>query len=124
MQARNPARPRPTSNIELYSWFFMRVSAVALFVLATFHLIYMHIVLGVDAIDFALIAARWESPGWRLYDLFLLVFGWIHGANGVRIVLDDYVRPQGWKVLAKSILYVVVFVLIVLGSYVIFTFQP
>jgi succinate dehydrogenase / fumarate reductase membrane anchor subunit len=102
----------------------MRVSAVALFVLATFHLIYMHIVLGVDAIDFALIAERWESPGWRLYDLFLLVFGWIHGANGVRIVLDDYVRPQGWKVLAKSILYVVVFVLIVLGSYVIFTFQP
>jgi succinate dehydrogenase / fumarate reductase membrane anchor subunit len=123
MQARSPARPRPASNFELYSWFFTRVSAVVLFVMATFHLVYMHIVLGVDAIDFALIAQRWESPGWRLYDLFLLVFGWIHGANGMRIVLDDYVRPQGWKVLSKSILYVVAFILIVLGAYVIFTFK-
>jgi succinate dehydrogenase / fumarate reductase membrane anchor subunit len=101
----------------------MRISAVALFVLAVFHLVYMHLVLGVDAITFDVIAERWQSPGWRLYDLFLLVFGWIHGANGVRIVIDDYVRPQGWRVLAKSILYVIAFILIVLGAYVIFTFK-
>ncbi len=120
----SPARPRPASNLELYSWFFMRISAVALFVLAVFHLMWMHLVLGLDAINFETIALRWESPFWRLYDLFLLVFGWIHGANGVRIVLDDYIHPQGWRVLAKSILYVVVFILIVLGAYVIFTFTP
>jgi succinate dehydrogenase / fumarate reductase membrane anchor subunit len=123
MQA-SPARPRPASNLELYGWFFMRISAVTLFVMAGFHLVYMHIFLGVDAINFEVIAQRWESPFWRLYDLFLLVFGWIHGTNGVRVVLDDYVHPQGWKVLAKSILYVVAFVIIVLGAYVIFTFKP
>jgi succinate dehydrogenase / fumarate reductase membrane anchor subunit len=123
MLARSAGRPRPANNFELYSWFFMRVSAVTLFALAVFHLVYMHLVLGVDAITFDVIAERWQSPGWRLYDLFLLVFGWIHGANGVRIVIDDYVRPQGWRVLAKSILYVVVFILIVLGAYVIFTFK-
>jgi succinate dehydrogenase / fumarate reductase, membrane anchor subunit len=123
MQATTPVRPRPTSNFELYSWFFMRVSAITLFVLAVFHLVYMHIILGLDAINFEVIAQRWQSPGWRLYDLFLLVFGWIHGANGMRVVLDDYVRPQGWKVLVKSILYVVTFILIVLGAYVIFTFK-
>ena len=122
MQA-SPVRPRPASNFELYSWFFMRISAIVLFVLAVFHLFYMHVILGLDAINFEVIAQRWESPGWRLYDLFLLVFGWLHGANGIRIVLDDYVRPQGWRVLAKSLLYVVVFILIVLGAYVIFTFQ-
>jgi succinate dehydrogenase / fumarate reductase membrane anchor subunit len=123
MQA-TPARPRPASNFELYSWFFQRISAITLFVLATFHLVYMHIVLGVDAITFQVIAQRWESPAWRLYDLFLLTFAWLHGANGLRIVLDDYVHPQGWKVLVKSILYVVTFILIVLGAYVIFTFRP
>jgi succinate dehydrogenase / fumarate reductase membrane anchor subunit len=72
---------------------------------------------------FVIIAERWQSPGWRLFDLFLLVFGWIHGANGVRIVLDDYIHPQGWRILVKSILYVVTFVLIVLGAYIIFTFR-
>ena len=123
MQARIPARPRPASNFELYSWFFMRVSAIALFTLAVFHLVWMHIVIGLDAINFEVIAQRWQSPGWRLYDMFLLTFGWLHGANGMRVVIDDYIRSQGWRVLLKSVLYVLVFVIVVLGAYVIFTFE-
>jgi len=123
MQARIPARPRPASNFELYSWFFMRVSAIALFTLAVFHLVWMHIVIGLDAINFEVIAQRWQSPGWRLYDMFLLTFGWLHGANGMRVVIDDYIRSQGWRVLLKSVLYVLVFIIVVLGAYVIFTFE-
>jgi succinate dehydrogenase / fumarate reductase membrane anchor subunit len=118
-----PARPRPASNFELYSWWFMRISAVVMILLVGFHLFYMHVILGVDAIDFDVIAGRWESPFWRLYDFFMLVFAWLHCANGVRVVLDDYVHPQGWRVLLKSILYITVFVLLVLGTYVVFTFK-
>ena len=120
----SPARPRPASNIELYSWFFMRISAIVMFGLVGFHLFYMHIILGVDAIDFQIISQRWESPFWRLYDFFMLVFAWLHCTNGVRIVLDDYIHHQGWRVLAKSTLYIVGFIIIVLGSYVVFTFKP
>lgn len=120
----NPARPRPPGNLELFSWFFMRISAVILILLVGFHLFYMHIILGVDAIDFQVIAGRWESPLWRLYDFFMLVFGWLHCTNGVRIIMDDYVHHQGWRVLAKSVLYLFGFVIIVLGGYVVFTFKP
>jgi succinate dehydrogenase / fumarate reductase membrane anchor subunit len=118
-----PARPRPANNFELYSWFFMRISAVVMIVLVGFHLFYMHVILGVDAIDFDVIAGRWQSPFWRLYDFFLLIFAWLHCANGTRIVLDDYVRHPGWRVLLKSFLYIVVFILLVLGTYVVFTFN-
>lgn len=90
-----PARPRPASNFELYSWWFMRISAVVMILLVGFHLFYMHVILGVDAIDFDVIAGRWESPFWRLYDFFMLMFAWLHCANGVRVVLDDYVHSQG-----------------------------
>jgi succinate dehydrogenase / fumarate reductase membrane anchor subunit len=119
-----PARPRPASNFELYSWWFMRVSAMMMVVLVGFHLFYMHIILGVDAIDFEVIAMRWESPFWRLYDLFMLMFAWLHCTNGVRVVLDDYVRPEAWRTLLKSLLYLFAFIVIVLGAYVIFTFKP
>jgi succinate dehydrogenase / fumarate reductase membrane anchor subunit len=118
-----PARPRPASNFELYSWWFMRISAVVMILLVGFHLFYMHVILGVDAIDFDVIAGRWESPFWRLYDFFMLMFAWLHCANGVRVVLDDYVHSQGWRVLLKSFLYITVFVLLVLGTYVVFTFK-
>ena len=92
--------------------------------MAGFHLFYMHLVLGVDAINFELISGRWESPFWRIYDFIMLFFAWLHGANGVRIVLDDYVHHPSWRVLVKAILYVIVFVILILGSYVVFTFQP
>lgn len=123
MQA-SPARPRPASNLELYSWFYMRISAIIMILLVGFHLFYMHVILGVDAIDFDIISGRWESPFWRLYDLFMLLFAWLHCANGVRIVLDDYVHHQGWRVIVKSMLYIVVFILLVLGAYVVLTFKP
>lgn len=123
MQA-SPARPRPASNLELYSWFYMRISAIIMILLVGFHLFYMHVILGVDAISFDIISGRWESPFWRLYDLFMLLFAWLHCANGVRIVLDDYVHHQGWRVIVKSILYIVVFILLVLGAYVVLTFKP
>jgi succinate dehydrogenase / fumarate reductase membrane anchor subunit len=120
----SPARPRPASNFELYSWWFMRISAIVMILLVGFHLFYMHVILCVDAIDFDIISGRWESPFWRLYDLFMLLFAWLHCANGVRIVLDDYVHHQGWRVIAKSMLYIVVFILLVLGAYVVLTFKP
>jgi succinate dehydrogenase / fumarate reductase membrane anchor subunit len=101
----------------------MRISAIVMVILVGFHLFYMHIILGVDAIDFDVIAGRWQSPFWRLYDLFMLVFAWLHCTNGVRIVLDDYVRSQGWRTLLKSLLYLFGFIIIVLGAYVIFTFK-
>jgi succinate dehydrogenase / fumarate reductase membrane anchor subunit len=123
MQA-SPARPRPASNLELYSWFYMRISAIIMILLVGFHLFYMHVILGVDAIDFDIISGRWESPFWRLYDLFMLLFAWLHCANGVRIILDDYIHHEGWRVIVKAILYIAVFVLLVLGAYVVLTFKP
>jgi succinate dehydrogenase / fumarate reductase membrane anchor subunit len=102
----------------------MRISAIIMVLLVGFHLFYMHLILGVDAIDFEVISGRWSSPFWRLYDFFMLIFAWLHCTNGVRIVIDDYVRPQGWRVLTKAVLYLFSFIIIVLGSYVVFTFKP
>jgi succinate dehydrogenase / fumarate reductase membrane anchor subunit len=124
MIARGSARPRPAGSIELSSWFFMRISAIIMVLLVGFHLFYMHLVVGVDAINFEVISERWSSPFWRLYDFFMLTFAWLHSTNGVRIVLDDYIRSPGWSVFAKAILYLFAFVVFVLGSYVVFTFQP
>jgi succinate dehydrogenase hydrophobic anchor subunit len=39
-------------------------------------------------------------------------------------VLDDYIHHPSWRVLVKSVLYIVVFVILILGSYVVLTFQP
>jgi succinate dehydrogenase / fumarate reductase membrane anchor subunit len=121
--SRGRQRVRPSSNFELYAWFFMRVSGIILLTVAVFHLLYMHIAVGVENIDFDTIAQRWGSPFWRLFDLFLLIFAWSHGVNGTRQVLDDYVHTRGWRVVARTTVFMVGFIITILGAYVIFTFK-
>jgi succinate dehydrogenase / fumarate reductase membrane anchor subunit len=101
----------------------MRISGIILLVVAVFHLLYMHVSIGVENIDFETIAGRWDSPFWRLFDLFLLTFAVTHGINGTRQVSDDYVLSRGWRVVVRTAIYLIGFVLIVMGAYVIFTFS-
>ncbi len=115
---------RPTSNFELYAWFFMRISGIVLLTIALLHLLYMHLVIGVENINFDVVAQRWESPFWRLFDLFLLVFALSHGINGTRQVLDDYVHARGWRIVARTTVFMVGFIVIAMGAYVIFAFKP
>ncbi|MSP13748.1 MAG: succinate dehydrogenase, hydrophobic membrane anchor protein [Chloroflexi bacterium] len=118
------ARARATGNsFEVLSWFFMRLSGVILMFIVLFHLFYMHFVIGVDKINYALVVQRWENPLWRVFDLFLLFFALTHGLNGARYVIDDYVHGSGLNLLVKSIVYTLGFALLLMGTFIIFTFR-
>ncbi len=120
------ARPRPAGGFELWSWYFMRISGAVLLLLAVFHLLWMHLVIGLDNITFETIVRRWTGPlgaFWRVYDLALLVFALTHGMNGARWVINDYVHRRGWNLGLKSALGVLYALLMLMGAYVIFTFQ-
>jgi|DewCreStandDraft_1066081.scaffolds.fasta_scaffold03090_6 succinate dehydrogenase / fumarate reductase membrane anchor subunit len=122
-------RPRvngqpPGRGFELYAWYFMRVSGLLLVFLALGHLAIMHIINNVDVITYEWVAARWSLPLWRLYDLLLLWLALLHGLNGVRVVIDDYIHTPGWRLFALTSLAVIGFVLLVVGSEVILSFQP
>ena len=117
-------KPRPESGLELYAWIFMRISGLALLFLALGHLLIMHLIHNVDNIDFQFVAVRYATPFWRTYDLLMLWFAMIHGVNGLRTVLVDYISPRGWRAASLASLFVVGFVLLTLGSLAILTFQP
>lgn len=123
MQAQPSGRLRRAGGLERMAWLFTRISAVVLLGMAIFHLVYMHIALGMDAISFQLIAWRWQFPGWRLFDLCLLVFGWLHGANGMRVVIDDYVHSPVGRTVARTALAAITATLIVFGAFVVLTFN-
>lgn len=117
-------RVRPESGIELYAWLFMRVSGVVLLFMALGHLAIMHVINNVEIIDYQFVVRRYMTPFWRTFDLVMLWLALIHGLNGVRTLVEDYVGARGWRVVTLASLYVVGFVFLVLGSLVILTFQP
>jgi len=118
-------RPRPGAGFALWSWFFMRVSGVVLVLMVLFHLFWMHLVIGLNNINFDTIVGRWTGPlgpFWRMYDLIMLVLAFTHGMNGVRWVIEDYVRRRGWRLALNSLLAVVYLVVLLAGAYIIFSF--
>ncbi|TAK71284.1 MAG: succinate dehydrogenase [Actinomycetota bacterium] len=122
---RTPARNRQRSNFELYSWLFMRVSGLVLVFLVLGHLLIMNVLDGgVQRINFAFVAGRWASPFWQVWDLLMLWLAMLHGTNGLRVVVNDYAERDATRFWLKMLLYVAAAFTIILGTLVIFTFDP
>ncbi|MFH1502827.1 MAG: succinate dehydrogenase, hydrophobic membrane anchor protein [Candidatus Eisenbacteria bacterium] len=118
------ARARPSTNFELASWLFMRVSGVLIAFLLLGHILVMHILHHVDEVNYQFAAERLANPFWRIYDLVLLGLVLMHGLTGVRIALDDYVHNRGWRIILKTALWLVGALFLIVGAFVLFTFQP
>jgi succinate dehydrogenase cytochrome b556 subunit len=103
------------SRYDSFMWTFMRVSGVIIIPLVFGHLAMMHVIQGVFDITSSavpvgtnlgenitrtapeFVALRWNTviAGvfiWRVYDIGLLVLAVIHGFNGLRYVVNDYVH--------------------------------
>ena len=82
-------------NFEMFAWLFMRLSGVVLVVLIFGHL-----------------------------TVNLLWLAMLHGTNGVRTIINDYAEKDATRLWLKIVLYAATTVIIILGTLVIFTFDP
>ncbi len=113
------------TNFEMYSWIFMRMSGLLLIVLVLGHLLIMNVLDGgVQRVNFGFVAGRWASPFWRTWDLMQLWLAELHGTNGLRTIINDYAQRDGTRFWLKMLLYTSAFLVLVLGTLVIFTFDP
>src|SRR5680860_1388848 len=116
---------RSPSNREVWWWFFMRLSGIVLFFLVLIHLYIMHLVdEGVERVNFEFVAERWDNVGWKTFDWVLLVLALLHGVNGLRIIIDDYVHRPGVRTAIKATLYSATAIAMIMGTAVIVTFDP
>ena len=118
-----PATRRPARNFETWSWFFMRLSGLALVFLALVHFSVTHIVNDVVDTDYDFVADRWRNPLWRIFDWLLLALALSHGLNGLRWIVGDYVRRPGLRRLTLALLFGLSGVLFVGGTITIVTFS-
>ena len=119
------ARTKRGINWEKWGWIYMRVSGVLLVVLIFGHL-FVNLMLGdgVSQIDFAFVAGKLSDPFWQWYDFLLLTLALIHGTNGMRTIVNDYVAKASVRRILHTALVASTGVLLVLGTLVLFTFDP
>lgn len=107
---------RVTQGFDIIAWKWMRYSGILLIPLAWFHVAVQDVIVGVHAIDLNYVQQRWALLSWRVYDFALLAFAFAHGVNGLRQVLNDYIRSDVNRSRMAWILLVFWLVLSLIGA--------
>jgi succinate dehydrogenase / fumarate reductase membrane anchor subunit len=115
-------RPKPSERFETYAWLYVRVSGLLLILMVLTHFGIMHLHYGVGHIDFAVVAARYRTPFWRVYDLVMVLLAVTHGMNGAKMILDDYLHPRSWRTAVLCLVWAIGFIFLVMGGFTILTF--
>jgi succinate dehydrogenase / fumarate reductase, membrane anchor subunit len=103
----------------------MRVSGFVLLLLIFGHLLVnLFLGEGVRAIDFAFVAGKFTNPFWVVWDTALLWLALIHGANGMRTLVNDYAYNRILRRVLLGAIAASTAVLLLLGTLVIYTFDP
>jgi succinate dehydrogenase / fumarate reductase membrane anchor subunit len=130
------------SKFELYMWFFTRVSGILLLMMGAFNIVYANLVGGYGAMD-AAAQMRWAffpisfhvqstsvevtpyflNPFWQAYCFLVIAFAATHGLNGVRVILQDYIRRPLLMAWIKALLVVLWVVSMLAAIFIIFMFQ-
>lgn len=118
-------RRRRGVNLEKWGWLFMRASGVLLVVLIFGHL-FVNLMIGggIHALDFGFVAGKLANPFWQWWDVLMLWLALIHGANGMRTIVNDYVTHVKVRTALVWALGLAAALLIILGTLVVFTFDP
>jgi succinate dehydrogenase / fumarate reductase membrane anchor subunit len=82
-------------NRDRYVWLFMRLSGVAMLILAVGHMVIQHVLNSSANLTLQFVAAHWSSWGWKTFDILLLWMAIPHGINGLYNILSDYVHSDG-----------------------------
>ncbi|MET3466710.1 succinate dehydrogenase hydrophobic membrane anchor subunit [Microbacterium sp. 1262] len=122
---RSPQVRKKGANLEKWGWVYMRASGVLLVVLIFGHL-FVNLMLGegIKGIDFAFVAGKFASPFWQWWDVLMLWLALIHGANGMRTIVNDYVAGATARKVLVWAIWLSAGLLILLGTLVVFTFDP
>jgi len=116
-------RPKPTAGDrrELAIWYLMRLTGLALFVLALSHFLITHVLYDPASQTAEWIAThRWANDLWRWVDGSMLVIVVFHSFTGVRTVLQDYVGGR-FRTVLIVLLVIVGIVLAGLGLWAVST---
>lgn len=120
---RPDAAMQKKGKFELYSWVFMRVSGLLLIFMTLYHLYWWNLVVGVEHLSAELVLERWNQPLWRFFNIALATFAMLHGLNGLRYSIEDYIRNPTARKVVKGIAYFVVLGALAWGIFALLTYD-
>lgn len=117
-------RVRLERNFERTAWLFMRLSGVAMLILAVGHMVIQHVLNSSTNLTLQFVAVQWSSWGWRAYDILLLWMAIPHGIRGLYNILSDYIHNPGLRRLIGGLLALFVLATVIWATIAMILFDP
>ena len=118
------AKQQSHTNAELNWWIFMRISGLILVFLVLGHIYMTFVQVSESDATFDAVVSKLSNPAWKFYDWLLLALAMLHGVNGARYSIDDYVKSRPNKAWVKNTFFTVVAMIFALGTVGLFSFNP
>ncbi|AXG98870.1 succinate dehydrogenase hydrophobic membrane anchor subunit [Deinococcus wulumuqiensis] len=110
------ARAQAHTNAELNWWIFMRISGLILVFLVLGHIYMTFIQVSEADATYVAVVNKLSNPAWKFYNWLILSLALLHGANGARYSIEDYVRSRPDRAWIKGIFYTVIALLFAFGT--------
>ena len=135
------ARRRVGSKFETFMWFFTRVTGILLLLMGAFNLVYANLAGGGGTLDVGAqmrwaffpisfhvssaeveVTPNFSNPFWQVYSFLLFIVAATHGFNGIRVILQDYVRHPLLLAWLKALVVAIWLFLVGAGAFLVFVF--
>lgn len=110
------AKAQAGTNLELAWWVFMRLSGLVLVFLVLGHIYMNFVLIDVNTVNYDYVARRLSNTTWKIYDLVILGLALLHGLNGSRYVMDDWIKDPCRRFITKAVVYSLGVLVFLIGS--------
>lgn len=131
--------PQRGINLDYLMWLFTRISGVGIVVLALIGLgaaMYMGARLQMDLptvlrwtffpnpnhvvnSNIPDVALGWANAFWQIMQFLIIVFAFTHAANGLRMIVEDYVGHTFWQPFIRAVFALLLIGMVIVGIYVV-----
>lgn len=113
------------SAFEYYMWLFTRLSGVLMLLMGAFGIVYANLAGGRTLMDMSTqyrwgffpiywhvqnsdipdVFPNWSNSFWQIYGVLLFLVAAMHGFNGLRVVVEDYIHRPYLLLFAKWLVF-------------------
>ena len=131
--------PQRGINLDYLMWLFTRISGVGIVVLALIGLgaaMYMGARLQMDLptvlrwtffpnpnhvvnSNVPDVTLGWANAFWQIMQFLIIVFAFTHAANGLRMIVEDYVGHTFWQPFIRALFALLLIGMVIVGIYVV-----
>jgi len=135
------SRPAPQIgfSFEYMMWIFTRISGLVMYLLAFIGIVMAFVMGARQQVDIGALARwtffpnpnhvvdtnipdvtlGWSNAWWQVMEMLMLFFAVTHGLNGVRVVVEDYMRNSWARALGRGVIFLLRIFMLIFGIYVI-----